>query len=392
MEAIWQSIQTKLDNKREDMLHLFESIVNIDSGLTDTEGIRRVVDLLAQQMSAHGIRPEIIEMAGGGDVLIGHWNESAPGDPIVFIGHTDTVFPKGTVQRHPFHISEGGIVTGPGNYDMKGGLVIALYAVIILSELGYQDRPVKLVFVGDEELLHRDTDADQVLRAACRGAAAALNFECGYDNGDIIVARKGAAIASFQVKGVGAHSGAEAGKGRSAILEAAYKIQALEAMNDYERVLIVNVGRIEGGTAVNVVPDDCQVNFGFRYDTNDQREALIKKLDALFKEPVVEGCQLSYQIETMIEAMEELPGSRTLFSHLAQQAQTYLGQTLTPVKSAGASDSAIAASVGVPTLCGLGVTGGAAHTEQEYSHLASLFERTALTTLCVWNYDRAPLD
>ena len=113
-------------------------------------------------------------------VLLGLWGEGNPGKPVVFAGHIDTVHPKGSFGKDdPFYI-EDGKAYGPGVLDMKGGIIIALYVVKALASLGYDERPIKFLFAGEEEGDHVDTDVDLLFTEECKGALCAFNMETGH--------------------------------------------------------------------------------------------------------------------------------------------------------------------------------------------------------------------
>ena len=119
-----------IDSHRDEMLSLWEKIVSIESGTPDKEGVDRVGAVLKAELESAGVETAVIPMERFGNLLTGVWNKEAAGQPIVLIGHMDTVFAKGTLEKNPFRIDENGNAHGPGVLDMKAGLVIAVYGKV----------------------------------------------------------------------------------------------------------------------------------------------------------------------------------------------------------------------------------------------------------------------
>ena len=203
-------------------------------------------------------------------VLVGEWDNGSTKAPLLFIGHMDTVFKEGAVKENPFRVDEENFAHGPGVVDMKAGLVIAVYAIKALAELGFHERPIKCVFAGDEENLHMFSNAKAVMEAEASGALAAFNFETGYLDNHFVVGRNGGGPAQITVHGVAAHSGLAPEKGRSAILEAAHKIAAIEALNDIPRGKLINCGKVYRRYGREHHPGhSARIHLGIRFPTSE---------------------------------------------------------------------------------------------------------------------------
>ena len=222
-----------IDRHRDEMLSLWEKIVSIESGTPDKEGVDRVGAVLKDELESAGVETAVIPMERFGNLLTGVWNKEAAGQPIVLIGHMDTVFAKGTLEKNPFRIDENGNAHGPGVLDMKAGLVIVVYVLKALHEYGYGKRPIRVVFAGDEENGHRQTNAESEIRKLCAGCAAAFNFETGFIDDGLVVGRKGSCRVTLTVHGVAAHAGNDPQRGRNAILEMAHKIIEIQKLHDF---------------------------------------------------------------------------------------------------------------------------------------------------------------
>ena len=152
MQEIYKTIQRYIGSQREPMTALWEELVNTESGVRQIAGVNAVRDILRREMERAGISTRVVPMENAGDFLIGEWNLESGKAPVLLIGHMDTVFSEGAAAANPFRIDEAGMAHGPGVLDMKGGLVVALYAVKALMEAGWKERPVKFLLAGDEEI------------------------------------------------------------------------------------------------------------------------------------------------------------------------------------------------------------------------------------------------
>ncbi|WP_438478591.1 M20/M25/M40 family metallo-hydrolase [Streptococcus pluranimalium] len=277
-------------------------------------------------------------------------NEEIDQAPIIFTGHLDTVFLEGTAAKNPFRIDEDGMMHGPGIDDMKSGIVIGLYTLLALKMIGYQERPIKFIMVTDEENLHMFSKAKDKIRQEAQGGLYALNFESGYLDDAIVVSRKGGGIVDIEVTGVAAHSGHDPEKGRSAILELAHKIIAIEALNDIPRGKLLNCGKIIGGTGDNVVSDKATVSVGIRYDSMTMRQEILDDLKTIIARATIPDTETSLFLRILIDPLEHTPAVQMLFDYLAKTAQEIGYGDVYAKYVGGASDSGLLVSMGIP-LC-----------------------------------------
>ena len=291
MEQAFDQIRRYIDKHRKPMLSLWEELVNTESGSRQLEGVEAVCNILRRELEGAGVKTRTIPMDNAGSVLVGEWDNGSTKAPLLFIGHMDTVFKEGAVKENPFRVDEENFAHGPGVVDMKAGLVIAVYAIKALAELGFHERPIKCVFAGDEENLHMFSNAKAVMEAEASGALAAFNFETGYLDNHFVVGRNGGGPAQITVHGVAAHSGLAPEKGRSAILEAAHKIAAIEALNDIPRGKLINCGKVSGGIGENTIPDTCTINLGIRFPTSEIKGEILTALQSI----VEHICRTGYQ-------------------------------------------------------------------------------------------------
>ena len=232
-----------IDGQRDAMLALWEDLVRSESGPGDKPGVDALARKLRGILEADGAQARIVEFEKAGDMVVATLGPERKGAPVGLLGHFDTVFPKGTLAQRPFTIRDGRAF-GPGVLDMKGGVVILLYALKALQAAGYERRPLKVMLAGDEEVVHVDSTAGEVFQREARGCAAAFNCETGFEDDRLVVGRKGIGKYTLEVRGVAAHAGNEPLRGRSAILELAHKVIAVQGLTDWDEGTSFNVGTI----------------------------------------------------------------------------------------------------------------------------------------------------
>lgn len=370
-----EAIETKVDECREEMLSLLERLVNMDSFTHDTEDVNRVGDVIAEEMSKIGMSVTRTPVGDCGDVVTGHLNVGAP-KRLLLIGHRDTVLPKGTAAERPFTI-RGDTAYGPGVADMKGGLVVALYAVRIAKELGFlQNIEIEYLCNGDEEI--KSTYSMNYIAQRAKGATAALVYEGGGPDGAITTARKGGAKVHIEVYGKAAHSGGAFTAGISAGEELARKVSAIHALTDLEKGSFTNAGLFGAGTHYNIVPDRGWADIDLRFRTQEEFERLTTGIQEIVARTYVEGTTAEYTLVSVRPPMERTAEVVKLYQ-AAKKAADLFGFELPEAFSGGGSDANECAAAGIPVIDGLGPSGGNAHKAEEFMIVPSVFERVALS-------------
>lgn len=370
-------IESYLDQHFANMIQVTQRLINLDSHPDDVAGVQKVVDMLTKQIKSLGMSTRQLDPGQPGTVLVGELAGPTNQAPVILLGHLDTVFAAGSAKRRPFAL-DGDKMTGPGIYDMKPGLVVGLFAIQALKELGLVQRPIKMIIVSDEEKLHMHSHAYQIIADESKGAAYGLNLEGSPAKNIVHTHNRGGAILGITVHGKAAHSGAAPEKGRNAILELAHRIIKYDALTDLANGIHVNCGVINGGQSENIIPDLATTSLGIRFKTNDQRDQLIHQIQAIASKPTVPGTHTTVSIRTKIDSMEATPAVQQLFARLNQVSQEIGNGELTAANGGGASDAGIMVARGVPTIDSLGIVGGGAHTEQEYASAHSLIDRANL--------------
>jgi glutamate carboxypeptidase len=343
-----------------------EALVRCESPSSVRDAVDRSADLVAAVGKRHlGTAPELIVLDGCPHL---RWRFGSGPPRVLVLAHHDTVWPLGSLETHPFSVA-GGVLRGPGCFDMKAGLVLALHA---LAELGVPDG-VTLLVTGDEELGSPSSRA--LIEAEAAGCAAALVLEASADGGALKTARKGVSL--YQVRAVGraAHAGLEPERGVNATVELAHQVLAVAGLADPALGTTVTPTALSSGTVANTVPATGAFSVDVRmWDTAEQARVHAAMSSLL---PVVPDAVLE------ISGGPNRPplaasSSAALFS-LASAVAGELG--LAPLESAsvgGASDGNFTAGAGTPTLDGLGAVGGGAHADHEHVLVDALPGRAAL--------------
>lgn len=352
-----------------EMEGLLRELVEIESPSTDPAAVARLAERLARELEASGLSAERLPVAGGGPVL--RAASPGPGAPVMLLGHLDTVWPAGTVQSRPLR-REGDALYGPGTFDMKGGLVVALFALRALRERGPLPA-VSVFFTPLEEVgcePYRTRMEEEMLRSA-----AVLDFEPAWPGGAVKTQRKGSGSVLMRARGRAAHAGADFEKGVNAVVELARQIQAASALTDVTRGITVNVGVVRGGLRPNVVPDLAEAEVDFRVRTVEDGRRLEKELHGL--RPQDPRVKLEVEGGLHYPPMERTPAVAGVYQQAREVAEE-MGMELRETTTGGASEASFAAALGRPTLDGLGPDGDGAHAEHEHVLVSSMAPRVAL--------------
>lgn len=374
MKDIRKQIAVYIDGHRDAMIDFWRQLVQIESGSANKAGVDAVAHRVQEELDTIGAHTEIHEMKRAGNMLVSVLNEDVPEAPVLLLGHMDTVFPDGTVAARPFTLRDGKAY-GPGVLDMKGGVTIAVFAMKALKEAGWTKRPVRLVLAGDEETGHRDSDCDQQIMEQARGAVAAFNCESGRLGNEVVVQRKGALTYRMDVTGIAAHAGNEPEKGRSAILEMAHKVIAIQNLTDWQQGTTYNVGVISGGTVANAVPDTASILIDVRYLKKEYVLNIEAKLQDVAHTTYVNGTKTSLTRLSCCIPMERMTETDGLLAKVQDAYASFGMPRPGGITVGGGSDSAYTVAAGVPTICAMGVEGSRHHSPEEYASVESLYAR-----------------
>lgn len=359
--------------------HLGETVdeliryVTIESGSRDKAGVDRVGRAVSEAFSALGFTIERIAETECGDHLVARRSGDGAGRLLALI-HLDTVWPPGSLATNPCRV-EGGRVYGPGTRDMKGGWIVLLSALRALRVAGWDGLAETTIFMtGDEEL--GSPHGRPWIEKAAREADWALVMEPARENGGLVTRRGMVGAVSFAIHGAATHA-TNRHLGASAIVEAAHKILALEALTDAERGVLVNVGIVEAGNARQVVPDRADLSIDLRAPDTEAADVLVANVTKIANQTTVPGTSTTMSGGITRPAFETSAGTERLL-RLAQECGRPLGLTFDGMYTRAGSDGNFTAALGVPTLDGLGPEGGAGASRRENIVLASVPRRAAL--------------
>lgn len=349
-------------------------LVRRESPSAEPEALGALSAWVVARLASAGVAAERVPFPGRGDGVRARLGPESGGT--LLLGHLDTVWPLGTLASTPFHAG-GALATGPGVFDMKGGVAVLLAVLSAAGEgLVSPARGVTLLLTTDEEVGSAASRAS--ILAEARRRERVLVLEPSGDGGAAKVARKGAGTATARFRGVPAHSGLEPEKGASALLELARFVLRADGLADRDAGTTVVSTLASAGTARNVVPPVAEATVDFRFWTAAEGERLREGLGAF----VPADPRVAAEVEALLSRppMEPTPASLDLYRE-ARAAAASLGFGLPSARVGGASDGNLTAAEGIPTLDGLGPRGGGAHARGEHVELDDLPRRAALLAL-----------
>lgn len=344
------------------MAELLRTLVNMESPTDDPGACCSVQRLLGERLRSLGGVLTEESAADGSPVLLARFG--AQREPVLLLGHVDTVWPTGELHRRPYTV-EGAIARGPGVFDMKAGLVQMLFA---LRELTEPD--VTVLLNADEEI--GSPGSQEIIRREASRSRCALVLEPSGAGGAMKTARKGIGFYRIDVRGKAAHPGLDFADGVNAIVELAGQVVRLAALTDEQAGTTVNVGTVGGGTGRNVVPEHAVAEFESRFSTLAEGERVdeaVRTLSALDPRSAV----------TVSGSIHRAPMLRTSvvaeLAALANSCAQEHGWQVGEISAGGVSDGNLTSAAGLPTLDGMGAVGGGAHSVDEHVRLDELPRR-----------------
>ncbi len=385
-----ERVRDSLTARRDDMAGLLVELADLESPSLVPESQQAIQEILTRRLEKIGFTARLFpgEETGGHLFLSrGETAEEAPdhaapaadGAPVqLLLGHTDTVWPIGTIGDMPVEWDElEDIIRGPGVFDMKAGIVQMVFALEALSELGLEPTVAPTIFLNSDEEVGSPESRGHVEQLAQASSRVLVLEPALGPEGLIKTTRRG--VGRFQVRVIGraAHSGLAPGEGVSAIQEMAHVIQRLHALTHPERGITVNVGTVSGGTAVNVIAAECCADVDLRVRTQADGRWLREIIEGL--KPTTPGTRLEIEQVIDVAPMEATPRNRILWEGV-QGCGRRLGLELEDAESGGASDGNTTSRY-TATVDGLGAVGDGAHARHEHVRVSSLPERAALLAL-----------
>ena len=376
VEPAWADRLRYFSERQGRIVETIRELVEIESPSDNKVAVDRIAALLAAKFEVLGGRTQLHRSQEFGDSLQVDFADtsSANREPVLLLGHYDTVYPLGTLANMLCKI-ENGRLRGPGVLDMKSGIALMLSAIEALRAWhGEVTRPVTVFLVSDEEV--GSYSSRKITEALAKKSAGVLVLEPAAGlRGAVKTARKGVGEYALRVNGVAAHAGLDPGKGHSAILELARQIAVIAKFNNLRQGLSVNLGVIRGGTRTNVVAAEGSVEIDVRIKSARQAAGIDRKLRSL--KPFDKRCKLEITGGINRMPMERTAGVAALY----EKARDIAGQVKWKLDEAavgGGSDGNFTAGMGIPTLDGMGGVGDGAHAKHEFIVISELPRRALL--------------
>jgi glutamate carboxypeptidase len=358
-----------------EMLSTLRRLVITESPSLEKAAADRCAKLLAAEWRRRGTQVQRVSQEHRGEHLRITWwpHKSRAAGQLLVLGHYDTVYSTGTLAKMPFRVA-GGKAYGPGIFDMKAGIVQALFALEALQQRNVPLRK-KIVFLwtSDEEI--GSESSRKLLEEEARRSDAVFVLEPSFGpRGLLKTSRKGVGEAELIVHGRAAHAGLAPQEGINAIHELAQQIARIETWNDLPRGITINAGIVEGGTRSNVIAERARAVLDLRALRVADMRRLEHRLHAL--RPVHRGAHLE-----ITGGFNRAPLERKMSAGLFARAKSLaaqMGLALGECTVGGGSDGNLTAALGIPTLDGLGAVGDAAHSSHEHIFVNTMPARAAL--------------
>ena len=362
--------------QQNQIIDTIQQLVEIESPSDVKAAVDRLGTVLASRFSELGGKVKVHRAEKFGNHLEVRFGPRTRDEkPVLLLGHMDTVYSIGTISKMPFRVAKGR-VRGPGVLDMKGGIALMLHVLEALLEWSGKKlpRPLTVFLVSDEEVGSQSSRA--ITERLAQESKAVLVFEPAHGlNGAVKTSRKGVGDYELRVSGKAAHSGLDFDKGQSAVIELAHQILEISKLVDLQRGITLNVGKISGGTRVNVVPAEARALIDVRIARKRDRAEVERSLRGL--KPQNPKCKLTLTGGINRPPMERTAGVAAVYAKASEIAQE-LGWKLEEAAVGGGSDGNFTSALGIPTLDGLGAVGEGAHAEHESVLISELPRRAAL--------------
>ena len=384
-----QAIRSYIEENRDAAVDFYRTLVNLEGRHGEKDCLLKTAEFLRSSFEEAGLRSELL-YAGetNAPVVSAVLNENADGKAILFTGHYDTVFAAGSRGSEPFSVDEEGKAHGPGVCDMKGGITIAFFTVKALQALGFDQCPVRLFFVGDEEVNHQGGCAAELIRQESEKILVAFNMEHGLESGEVCIGRPGCYEYKLVIHGVSSHPGHAYDAGRNAIQEMSHKVIALQncTPKEKDRLYSVSVNTIRGGSAVNCIADYCEAMIDVRVRNFAALEECERKMQEACSQTFIEGTRTELVCTDAMMPFETTPQVESAYASLKRISDAVGGPVTGAVFAGGACDASYFAREGVKILCMCGIRGNYNHNINEYGVISSIYEWMRLYIYAAYNY------
>jgi len=370
-----QKIKNFLQPALPQMIDTLGRFVIAESPSLEKAYADRCCGIIATEWSKHGLQVHRVPQKNRGDHLriVSPSNSSRPSGQLLVLGHYDTVYASGTLKKMPFRLTAGKVY-GPGTFDMKAGIVQALFAHRALQKLKLaSNKRIVFLWTSDEEI--GSDSSRKLIETEARRSDAVFVLEPSFGpRGMIKTARKGVGEAEIIVHGRAAHAGLAPQEGINAVHELCRQVFSILKWNNPHRGTTVNADIIQGGTRTNVIADHARAVLDLRATSISEMRRIERQFLAL--KPHLRGARLEIH-----GGFSRSPLERKMSAALFKRAKALAAQMnlfLEECAVGGGSDGNFTAALGIPTLDGLGAVGDGAHSAHEHILTAAMPIRAAL--------------
>lgn len=388
-----QALLNSIAPEHDTMIQTTIDMCNINSGTLNRAGVERAQQQVADLFSPISDEITAVELAAVSkldeqgnayDIAIAPMQvfRARPSAPLQILctGHIDTVFPAECEFQTCW--TEGNHLRGPGTADMKGGLVVLATALNALNNSEFKDQFGFTVAVSPEEEIGSPSSGD-VLMSLAKDNDFGLTYEPALSDGTLAGARKGSGNFSLVAKGLSTHAGRDFFQGKNAVLAIAQAASQLAALSDEESGVTVNIGKIDGGGAVNVVPDLCQCHFNIRMHEAQQQEQVTKDMQRIIADVQAKtGCELTLH-GTFNRPPKPMTDEQLAMFELLKKCGEKIGLDIRWKATGGCCEGNNLAAAGLINIDTLGVRGANIHSDGEYACIDSFVERAQLSALLI---------
>lgn len=368
-----RDIQEYCEAQRPWLLETIRALVSCESPTSDKAAVDRCGRELQRRLEQIGARVTRLPGSVAGDHIRAEFVRGSPERQMLLLGHFDTVWDIGQLDAMPLR-EDNDRLYGPGVFDMKAGIGLAMLAARVLFERGPAP-PCRLVMLWTSDEETGSDTSRTLIEDEARRSAAALVLEPSLPGGAVKTARKGCGNFELIIRGVAAHAGIDPSRGASAVRELARQILRLESLQDPERGVTITVGVVSGGTRPNVVPDHARALIDVRVPSMTEAG----RVDAALRRLTPELPGTSLEIHGAIDRPPfERSAAVVELYEVARGVAAELGRALGEGATGGGSDGNFTAALGIPTLDGLGAVGDGAHARHEHVVIPELSWRAAL--------------
>lgn len=372
-----------------EMLEKLRTLVNLEGHFYERARVEAARDWYQRELEAEGFLCSVLsltpdERAG---ILVAESGSGKDQKPVLFTGHIDTMHYAGSFGNSaPFYV-EDGIAYGPGVYDSKGGLIIALYVIKALNALGLNSRPIKMIITGDEEYDHIDNDAVAIQQEQARGALCDFHMSCGVSD-YLITARKSQDTYFIETNADGGHAGNEFWEKTNALHEILPKLSKIVELTDREKDTTVSVTALHSGAHWSSIPSRAEAWLDVRYLDDSEAQRVNHRIHEIASQAIYPGTRTVIKLQQAKQkALQETDNVRTLFDFLNLAAVRCGYLPYRKILWGGVNDSGTIQKAGIPTIDGCGINGKNGHHITEQAIVQSMYDKAIVLAAAIAESD-----